>query len=85
MNKPIEYTNNKLIELYPGLSWVFNGVLFTCERIESFLWQRSYVITAKETGHHNIHTLRVNRNSNRLRVEDFYQTYVKFCKSGDFL
>lgn len=73
-----KYTNDTVIDLYPGRKWEYNGYKFECTGMESYLYQKSYKIMITDNNG-RLHTLRHNRNTNRLRLSEIYNKFVEYC------
>jgi hypothetical protein len=71
------YFNDTVIDIYPGLEWIYNDYKFICTGVESFLYQKSYKIMLIDNKG-KYHTLRHNRS--RLRLSEMYNKFVKYCE-----
>ena len=70
--------NDKWIWLEKGTEFEVNGVQFKCHDIESYLWNKSYVIHIKDNNP-GIHVLR--HKYSHLNIYDFYKKYLKYCRN----
>ena len=71
------YFNDTVIDIYPGLEWVYNDYRFVCTGVESFLYNKSYKIMLIDNKG-KYHTLR--HRSSRLRLSEMYNKFVKYCE-----
>ena len=71
------YFNDTVIDIYPGLEWIYNNYRFVCTGVESFLYNKSYKIMLIDNKG-KYHTLR--HRSSRLRLSEMYNKFVKYCE-----
>lgn len=71
------YFNDTIIDIYPGLEWIYNDYRFVCTGVESFLYNKSYKIMLIDNNG-KYHTLR--HRSSRLRLSEMYNKFVKYCE-----
>jgi hypothetical protein len=72
-----KYNNDTIIDIYPGLQWIYNDYMFICSGIESFLYQKSYKIMLIDNKG-KYHTLR--HRTGRLRLSEMYNKFIKYCE-----